>query len=279
MARFEELTYASPDQPWWQRQMIKSIENCSNRKHLERLYGIWQDTIVDKSDRMMTDLLGLLQVDMKVNAREWPPKNLPDGPLVIIANHPFGIGDGIAILSIAETLQRPFKILINKELLKVPEIERYSLPIDFEETKEALQNNLRTKREAIRLLNEGYTIVIFPAGGVATAKKPFGPAEDLPWKLFPARLIQQSKATVLPVYFHGQNSRIFQIASHVSQTLRLSLLVREFSRFAGSILPVRIGDLIPYEEFSEIRDRKALTQYLYDCVFGMREESTASASP
>lgn len=267
--RFQELSYASPDQPWIKRQVIRSIERFSNRQHLEDLYEIWQETIVGRSDRIMTDLLGLLDVDMKVTAREWPPRNLPDGPLVIIANHPFGIGDGIAILSIAEALDRPFKILINKDLLKVPEIRSYSLPVDFDETREALETNLRTKREAIRLLKEGYTIVIFPAGGVATAKKPFGKAEDLPWKLFPARLIQQSKATVLPVYFQGQNSWIFHLASQISETLRLSLLVREFSKFAGSIVPVHIGDMIPYDDFAQIRDRKMLTDYLYDRVFGM----------
>ncbi|MEM8813034.1 MAG: lysophospholipid acyltransferase family protein, partial [Pseudomonadota bacterium] len=215
------------------------------------------------------ELLGIMGVDLKVSARQWPPRDLPDTPLVIIANHPFGIGDGIAILSIAEALNRPFKILINKELMKVPEICRYSLPVDFEETREAMQTNLQTKREAIRYLNEGYTIVIFPAGGVATAKKPFGKAEDLPWKVFPARLIQQAKADVLPVYFQGQNSWFFHIASHISQTLRISLLIREFGKFAGSMQSVYIGDLIPYEEFAPIRDRKALTQYLYDCVFGM----------
>ena len=101
---------------------------------------------------------------------------------------------GIAILSLAEQLGRPFRVMINSELLKVPEIAPYSLPVDFSESREALRNNMAVRHEALRLLKEGTTIVIFPGGGVATAPKGFGRAEDLPWKMFPARLIQEGRA-------------------------------------------------------------------------------------
>ncbi|MEM8813033.1 MAG: lysophospholipid acyltransferase family protein [Pseudomonadota bacterium] len=267
--RFEELSYASEDEPWLKRQVIRSIERCSNRRHLEDLYEIWQATIVGRSDKIMTDLLDLLDVKLDLTARQWPLQPLPDTPLVMIANHPFGIGDGIAVLSLAETLGRPCKVLVSKELLRVPEFRPYALPIDFYETRAALETNLKTKRDALRFLKEGYTVIVFPAGGVATAKKPFGKAEDLPWKQFPARLIQQGRASVLPVYFHGQNSWVFHLASHVSATLRTSLLIREFGRFPGSTIPVHVGNLVPYEEFGAIRNRKILTQYLHERVFEM----------
>ena len=87
---------------------------------------------------------------------------------------------------LAERLGRPFRVMIHKDLLKVREMEPYSLPIDFSETREALKNNLATRHEALRLLKAGTVIVVFPAGGVATAPKGFGKALDLPWKMFPA---------------------------------------------------------------------------------------------
>ena len=80
----------------------------------------------------------------------------------MIANHPFGIGDGIAILSLAEKLGRPFRVMIAAELLKIPEMEPYALPVDFSDTKEALKNNLAVRHETVRLLKEGVTVVIFP---------------------------------------------------------------------------------------------------------------------
>ena len=124
-------------------------------------------------------MLELIDIDLSSKGN-WPPKDLPEGPLVMVANHPYGIADGIAVLSLAEQLGRPFKILINDQLLKVPEMRPYSLPISFEETKEALAINLATRNEALRLLKDGVTIVIFPGGGVATAPKGFGRPRTCP---------------------------------------------------------------------------------------------------
>ena len=128
----------------------------------------------------MLDLVGI-----DVNAiGQWPPATLPDGPLVIVANHPFGIGDGIAILSLAEKLGRPFRVMIASELLKIKEMEPCSLAVDFSGTKEARKNNLAIRHEAVNLLKSGVTIVVFPAGGDAAAPKGFGAAEDVRGRCF-----------------------------------------------------------------------------------------------
>ena len=198
---------------------------------------------------------------------------------MIVANHPFGIGDGIAVLSLAEQLGRPFKVIINNELLKVPEIRPYSLPISFEETREAIQMNLETRREAVRLLKQGVTIIVFPSGGVATARKGFGRAEDLPWKLFPAKMIQQAGACVVPIYFEGQNGRLFHLVSRVSMTMRTSLLIREFRRLAGKTITAHIGETLPAKTLAAIKDRKELTDYLFRAVFDMRPLQRISAPP
>ena len=113
------------------------------------------------------------------------------------------------------------------------------------------------------------TLIVFPAGGVATAKKGFGRAEDLPWKMFPAKLIQSAKASVIPIYFEGQNGRLFHLASKVSMTLRISLLIREFRRLSGTTISSRIGQLIAWEELSAIADRKDILTRIYDGVFSM----------
>lgn len=266
--RFKELSYANERDPRLKRWFIRSIEGLSGRDRYARLYDIWRNDIVGKTDRIFGKMLDLIDVRLDLQG-QWPPANLPDGPLVIIANHPFGIGDGIAVLAMAEELGRPFRVLINNELLKVPEILPYSLPVSFEETKEALAVNMQTRHEAVRLLKEGVTVIVFPAGGVATAKKGFGRAQDLPWKIFPAKLIQAAKANVIPVYFEGQNGALFHIASKLSMTLRISLLIREFRRLSGSTITARIGSVITWEEMSEQSDRKALLATLYDRVFCM----------
>jgi len=293
MKAFPELSYANLAQPRLKRWFIRSIEEMSGRDRFARLYDHWRRDVVPTRADIFTRMLDLIDVGLDVKGA-WPPPDLPDAPLVIVANHPFGIGDGIAVLSLAERLGRPFKVLINAELLKISEMEDYSLAIDFSETKEALKNNMDVRHEALRLLKQGTTIVVFPGGGVATATKALGKAEDLPWKMFPARLIQEARANVIPIHFCGQNGRLFHIVSQpmlnadvktkagralfqLSLTLRTSLLIREFARLSGRRIEARIGRLIRWDELEPIRDRKALTRHLFDAVFAMAGRSKVSA--
>ena len=280
-SKFRELTYASPNDPRIKRWVIHTIEGLSGREKFLPLYRYWRNHVVPKSHRPYGEVLDLVDVKLKIKTvgQAWPPAVPAGTPLVIIANHPYGIGDGIAILAMAEQMGRPFKVLINNQLLRVPEIRPYSLPIDFEETREAQVTNLATRKEALAMLAAGKTLIVFPAGGVATAKTPFGRAVDLPWKLFTARLIQSAKASVLPVWFEGQNGPLFQLASKFSLTLRLSLLVSEFRRFAGSTLRVNVGAIVPYAGLKNAGDRKLLTQELHDLVHALAGPPESGARP
>lgn len=266
--KLNELSYANDSDPLLKRTIIRSVEGLSGRKRYVRLYETWRRDVIGKSNRVFGRMLELIDIRLTVRGA-WPPANLPDTPVVIIANHPYGIGDGIAVLSLAEQLGRPFRILINDQLLKVPEMRPFSLPISFDETREALLLNMATRNEAVRLLKEGVTIVVFPAGGVATAPSGFGRAEDLPWKMFPAKLIQSARASVIPVYFEGQNGWLFHLVSRFSLTLRLSLLVREFCRLSGSDIQTRIGEIIKWDELRGIADRKDMLTRLYTAVFSL----------
>lgn len=295
--RFPELSYANSSQPRLKRWFIRSVEELSGRKRYAALYDIWRSTILPEGERVFGRMLELIGIDL--DCREtWPPRDLPEGPLVIVANHPFGIGDGIAVLSLAEQLGRPFRVMINAELLKIPEMAAYSLPVDFSETKEARARNLAVRHEALALLRAGVTIVIFPAGGVATAPRGFGQARDLAWKMFPARLIREARANVLPVHFSGQNGWLFHLVSRpmmaaeagasirtgvyeASLMLRTSLLIREFARLGGKTIQARVGAPIPWERMEPLADRKALTAFLHDQVFSLapREPAKTRARP
>ncbi len=285
-----ELSYASPSHPRLKRWIIRAVEATSGRERYARLYSRWRSEIVPSGRHVFGRLLDLVNISLRIEGA-WPVPAAPQTPLVMVANHPFGIGDGVAMLAIAEQFGRPFRVLIHSDLLKIPEIRPYALAVDFSETREALARNIAVRHEAVRLLKAGTTIVIFPAGGVATAPSGFGKAEDLPWKMFVARLVQDAKASVLPLFFHGQNSRIFHLVSrpmslaerenriakligHAALTLRLSLLVREFSHLSGRTLRVTAGAVIPWPALEPQRERKALLDFVRDAV--MRLGSTAA---
>lgn len=283
-----ELSYASPSQPRLTRWMIRAVEATAGRRKYSRLYGIWRHEIVPSGHRVFGRLLELVRIRLRVEGA-WPP-DLPAAPLVLLANHPFGIGDGLAMLSLAEEIGRPFRVLIHADLLKVPEIRPFALAVDFSETKEALARNIAVRHEAVKRLKANETIVIFPAGGVATAPKGFGKAEDLPWKVFVARLIQDANAAVLPLHFQGQNSPLFHLVSrpmgmadsasrlarllgHAALTLRLSLLVREFASLSGRTLTVTAGAVIPWQALQSMRERRQLLSFLRNAVMALEPAS------
>ena len=94
----------------------------------------------------------------------------------------------------------------------------------------------------------------------------FGEVVDAPWTTFAAKLIKESQASVVPVFFHGQNSRKFHVASHIAEPLRMALLVHEALLKFGDSLKVDVGDVIPWTELEGLEDRQALTDYLYGRV-------------
>ena len=254
-----DFTYAAPEDAPWRRTLIHMIEQLTGKPRLWRLYA---DYCRGPSvENFFEEAVNRLALDVVVDARDLA--RIPrEGPLVVVANHPFGVVDGIVLGYLVAQVRRDFRILVNSVLYRLPELHPYLLPIDFAETREALRTNIDTRRKALNDLAAGKSIAIFPGGTVSTAKPPNGVAVDPEWKPFVGRLIQESRATVVPFFFEGQNSRLFQWASLISMTLRLSLLFREVVNKMEGEVPVRIGTPIAYDALARFQDRRQLTDYL-----------------
>lgn len=256
------FSYADPAFPWGRRLLIRLIERFTGQPRLKRLYLAHHDH-PRPGESFFAAAVRSLELDVRLDAAALAaiPKT---GPLVVVANHPYGVLDGIAITWLMETVREDFKVLTNAVLLRAPETRDYLLPVDFSGTPEVLATNLASRDAARRLLDAGGAVVVFPAGGVSTAPDRFGRgrAIDAPWQPFTAQLIQRSKAAVVPVYFAGQNSRLFQLASHIHLTLRLALIFKEVRDRIGTSLAVEIGACIPAEEIRDLGDRKALMSEL-----------------
>ncbi len=266
-----KLTYASPADPLPKRVLIRSIETLTGQRKLARTCDTLLDDLSDDEDthRIWPRALQELQVHAAYD-RHQLAKVPKSGPVVLIANHPYGVLDGLIICHLAAQLRSDFKILIHKALCMEPRIERYLLPVDFSATEAAARLNIETKQRALATLRAGGAIVIFPAGGISTTRNgPFGPAVDLEWKLFVTKLIQMTKATVLPIYFHGQNSRFFQLASQISETLRLALIIHEVNRRRGDTIQINIGDPILYRAIAGIRRRSELLLHLRNAIYSL----------
>lgn len=264
----EEFSYAAPDDPRLKRLVIRAVERMTGQPHLKRLYNENRTSPRD-GETFWDAAVRLLKLHVRYDAEALAavPR---EGPLVVVANHPYGVLDGIVMCWLMAKVRREFKVLTNSLLYRADEIRPWLLPIDFAETKEALETNLRTRALAKDFLTAGGALVIFPGGTVSTTPRPFARhAFDPEWKTFAARMIVQAKAPVLPIFFSGQNSRLFQLASHVSMTLRLSLLFKEVHARIGTDFDVKIGAPIPHARVTAIADRQAMMQWLRDQTYAL----------
>lgn len=271
---FESFSYATPDDPWLKRLVIRAIERMTGQPYLKSLYD---DHITNPvpGESFWDSAVRRLKLNLVVN--EDGIAQMPkSGPLVVVANHPYGVLDGIVISQLVNRVRSDFLVLTNEVLTRAEEIRPFLLPIDFAETQEALATNLKSRARAKEHLMAGGCLIVFPAGGVSTTPKLWAKdAIDAEWKKFTGRLILQCKAAVVPVYFAGQNSRLFQLASHVSMTLRLSLIFKEVYDRIGTDLHVRVGETIPHERLAGANDRQAFMDQLRNLTYRLGEGEDA----
>jgi len=254
------FTYASPELNGVGRGIVRLLEYATGQPRIRRLYED-HAKLARPHELFWQDAIDALELDVRPDrdARDIIPAS---GPLVVIANHPFGVLDGIILCWLVSQARSDFQVMTHRVLHQAPEVRQRILPVDFSGTEAALQNNLDSRRRARELLENGGALLVFPGGGVARADSAFGNAVDLPWGTLTAKLALAADAPVLPVFFHGRNSRLFHIASAIHQVLRYGMLFHEVRNKMGRRIDVSMGDLIPCKRLREIGDLRAATDFL-----------------
>jgi putative hemolysin len=184
-----------------------------------------------------------------------PPEEIaripPTGPLVVVANHPSGLVDGMVMAEMINRVRSDFKILTRSLLTGIPEVEEFMIPVPFPHEDNARELGLQMRDETMKHLRAGGVIILFPAGKVAMSPGWWGKAVEAEWNVFTHKIVRSSGATILPIYFPGQNSRAFQIANQVSDTIRQGLLLYEIKRSLFKPQRPVIGEPIPAEELKK----------------------------
>ncbi|KIC25284.1 MULTISPECIES: lysophospholipid acyltransferase family protein [unclassified Leisingera] len=270
-----DISYAHSASTRAGRAVIRLMENSTGRLNLiRRAAGYEQEVAAGRSFwTVMAERYGLT-LDIAGGALA----NIPqDKPVILIANHPYGILDGLMMGHILAETRGDFRILANHVFRKAEDLNKVILPVDFAETREAMQTNLQTRKVALSYLGQGGAIGIFPGGTVSTAARPMGHPMDPGWRGFTARMIAKSDAVVVPVYFDGHTSRLFQIASHLHATLRMGLLIQEFRKRVGTPVRVVIGEPIGRDVLAPLAgDTKALMDFLRKATYELSPEPLKS---
>lgn len=270
-----DISYASSARSRPARAVIRVLENATGRLSLIRRAAGYEAEVAKGRSfwKVIPDRYGL---SLEVTAGSIA--NIPaNGPLVLIANHPYGILDGLMMGHLLDAVRGEFRILANSVFLRAQDLTRVVLPISFDETKEAVRQNLATRATALQYLSDGGAIGVFPGGTVSTAARPFSAPMDPGWRNFTAKMIAKSGATVVPVFFHGHNSRLFQIASHLHYSLRLGLLIKEFHARTDNAVRVTIGTPIAATQLAPLKsDPTAMMDFLRRATYALSPNPSPS---
>src|SRR5215475_15535841 len=209
----------------------------------------------------LESLLAEMRIELEVHAAD--QSRIPaSGPVIVVANHPYGVLDG-ALLTVLLTRVRPdIKILTNLLLGDIPELRQNCIFVDPFQTDRSIESNRKAIREALSWLERGGMLAIFPAGEVSQFHMPAGQVADPEWNDTAVRLIRRTGATALPVYFCGHNGVGFQLLGMIHPKLRTAFLLQEFLKQEGKTVEVRVGSPVPANAIEAIVDDHEAIEYL-----------------
>lgn len=186
------------------------------------------------------------------------------GPLVVVANHPFGALEGVILAQLLRQVRSDVKILANHFLERIPELRELFLSVDPFGGDHSTQRNRRPLRQALQHLEQGGLLVVFPAGAVSQ-RHLNGTTTDPQWHTTVARLLRRTGSAALPIYFPGSNSLLFHLAGLLHPHLRTALLPRELLNKRNRTIAPRIGQPIPYARLQSLDDAALTAQLRLRC--------------
>jgi putative hemolysin len=207
----------------------------------------------------LENLLAAMRVELRVEAAD--SARIPaTGPVVVVANHPFGLLDGAALAVLLMRVRADVKVVTNFSLEDVPEFTQHCIVIDASSSES--DSNSTKIREAKAWLQKGGMLAIFPAGEVSQWQLPQARISDPRWNDTAVQLIRETGVLALPVYFCGRNSMGFHLFGMIHPKLRATFLLQEFLQQGGRRVEVRVGSVIPGDAVAGIGNNQEATEYL-----------------
>ncbi len=263
------LSYAGTFKSPFKASVIRTIEWTSGKVHLIRKIRQFERSGVPFGQPFFTKAVEAMGIDILTPAEQIAriPK---EGPLVVVANHPHGLVDGLIMGELIGRVRTDYKILTRSLLTGIPEIEDFMLPVPFPHEENAREQSLEMRNVCMEHLRKNGVIILFPAGKVATSQTMFGPVIEPEWNPFTAKMVTRSGATVLPIFFPGQNTRLYHIADKISATFRQGLLLHEIRcALYKPQAPVIGNPITPDELKARAGDPRGLLSWLRETTLAL----------
>jgi putative hemolysin len=243
----------------WLAAAARPLESLLGLGECERIYaahGAQSDPL-----KFIRAVLGALEVRAETTAAE--RENIPArGPVVVVANHPFGGIEGLLLAELLLSVRSDVKLLVNYMLNRIPQLRPLAIPVDPFGRTHSARANLGALRQAVRWVQGGGLLMVFPAGEVSHLKLATREVTDPAWSPAAGAVVRRAQAAVVPVFIRGRNRARFQAAGLVHPRLRTALLARELLHKRGAVIPMKIGAPIPHRWLQHYGDDRRLTEYL-----------------
>ncbi|MBU2871889.1 lysophospholipid acyltransferase family protein [Colwellia sp. E2M01] len=229
---------------------------CKKLLHEEEINTFLNDHAHLGASNFLDHVMQRLGLSFLVN--NWELENIPtSGRVVIIANHPLGSLDGIALLKMVSQVRSDIKIVANEILSNIEPLESYFLPVDNmkgrakKEQYQAIEQSLNTEE----------AVIFFPAGEVSRWR--LDGIKDNHWRTGFLRIAKKTQSPILPIYVGGKNSKFFYGLSLLSKPMSVLLLVKEMFRTTKITVPMTIGEIIPFSQIDKLPTNLPVSAQLF----------------
>ncbi|MDU9002776.1 lysophospholipid acyltransferase family protein [Sedimentitalea todarodis] len=239
------LTYANSFDDPWTSFAIKAIEWLTGKITILRMVSAFEKSNDQyRGQKFWRGALNVMGIDLTT-----PPEqlaNIPkEGPVVVVANHPHGMVDGMIFADLIGRVRQDYRILTRSVLTGLDEAATsFMIPVPFPHDPDAQKKMVEMRAAAMDHLKNGGVVALFPSGVVMSSDSWFGDPVEREWNVFTAKMIRRSGAKVVPLFFPGRNSRAYQIACQVSPILRQGLLLHEIVRSCNKPQAPVVGEPI-----------------------------------
>jgi putative hemolysin len=270
------LTYANSFPNPLVRNSIKTIEWLTGKLTVLRRVRQFERLGEVTGQDFWAATMQVMGIDLKTPQHQLA--RIPDsGPVVLVANHPHGLVDGMILADLIGRRRSDYRILTRALLTGLDEsAASYMIPVPFPHEPDAQEKMLEMRAAAMEHLETKGLIALFPSGVVASSDSMFGPAIEREWNVFTAKMIRKSGATIVPLYFTGSNSRWYQIANRISPVLRQGLLIHEVVHsFDKPQAPIIGTPITPDEWDARISKPREFMAWLRDRTLSLKDNPDA----
>ncbi len=220
------------------------------------------------------NILRAMRVSLDIDAEAL--LRIPEtGPLIVVANHPFGGVEGLLLASLLKRRRPDVRIMANHLLGQIPSLRELFILVDPDGGGQAARSNAAPLKEALRWLGNGGVLGVFPAGTVSHFDVRRREISDPAWSDTVARIARHSKSPVLPVFIEGSNGPLFQALGLLHPRLRTARLAHEFANKCDTRVTMRIGHVVPHERVERFKTANDLTAYLRIRTYLQRREKSS----